>query len=156
MPIRIRPMVAGILAVGVLDILDALIFFGLRGVPPIRILQGVASGLLGREAYAGGVGTAALGLTLHFLIASGVVTTYLVASRRLPALAARPLVYGPLYGVAVYGVMYWMVIPLSAIGGGGPPVSVVMLNGILIHIFGVGIPAALAARAASSPARAAG
>ena len=46
-----RALAAGTLAVGVLDILDAFIFFGLRGAKPIGILQSIASGVLGRAAY---------------------------------------------------------------------------------------------------------
>ena len=50
---------AGLIA-GTLDITDALVFYGLRGVPPVRLPQNIASGLLGRDAFQGGVGTAAL------------------------------------------------------------------------------------------------
>lgn len=47
-----RAIVYGGLVVGTLDILDAVIFFGLwRGVAPIRIFQSIASGLLGRAAF---------------------------------------------------------------------------------------------------------
>ncbi len=143
-------LVAGTLAVGVLDILDAFIFFGLRGASPIGILQSIASGVLGRAAYQGGVRTAALGLLLHFVIAFGVVATYFVASRLVPALNRRPWLYGVLYGLVVYAVMNLVVVPLSAAAlGSGPPALAVRVNGLLIHMFGVGLPAALvAARAA--------
>ena len=100
-----RALAAGTLAVGVLDILDAFIFFGLRGAKPIGILQSIASGVLGRAAYQGGMRTAMLGLLLHFVIAFGVVAVYLVATRIIPALNRRPVVYGVIYGVAVYAVM---------------------------------------------------
>jgi hypothetical protein len=60
---------AGVIA-GILDISAAFIMFGLRGVPPAKILQGIASGLLGKQAFAGGTGTALLGAMLHFLIAT--------------------------------------------------------------------------------------
>ena len=65
-----RALLLGALTVGVLDILDAFVFFGFRGVPPLRILQAIASGVVGREAaVTGGLATAALGLVLHFFIA---------------------------------------------------------------------------------------
>jgi hypothetical protein len=59
-------------------------------------------------------------------------------------------VSGILYGLAVYVVMNYVVIPLSAIGPrtAGIPLAV-HINGVLIHAFGVGLPSALAARAAS-------
>jgi hypothetical protein len=141
-----RALLLGTLAVGVLDILDAIIFFGLRGVAPIRLFQGIASGLLGRAAFSGGVPTAVLGGVLHFFIAFGVAGTYLVASRRLTGLRRSPWIYGPLYGIAVYVVMNYVVIPLSAVTVGPRPVAQVV-NGLAIHAFGVGLPSALAARA---------
>lgn len=141
-----RAIAYGALAVGVLDILDAFVFFGLRGVAPVVILQSIASGVLGRAAYEGGPGTATLGLVLHFFIATSIVTTYVLASRRWPALARRPFIYGPIYGVLVYGVMNLLVVPLSAAAVGSKTWPVVV-NGLLIHIAGVGLPSALSARA---------
>jgi uncharacterized membrane protein len=132
--------------VGVLDLLDALVFFGLRGVPPIRIPQSIASGLLGAAAYRGGAATAALGTLLHFLIAFAIVAVYHLASRRWPSLARRPWLWGPLYGLAVYLVMNLAVVPLSA-AVVGPKTLPVVVNGVLIHLFGVGLPSALSARA---------
>lgn len=151
-----RAIAYGALAVGILDILDAFVFFGLRGVAPLVILQSIASGLLGRAAYQGGLGTAALGLVLHFFIATSIVTAYVLASRAWPALARRPFLHGPLYGILVYGVMNLVVVPLSAAAVGSKTWPVV-INGLLIHVFGVGLPSALAARAAdlssTEPAR---
>ncbi len=143
----------GGLTVAVLDGLDALVFFGLRGVSPARLFQGIASGLLGRSAFEGGMATAFLGVLIHFFIAFAVVITYHFAARRIPRLTRRPLIYGPLYGLLVYGVMNFIIIPLSAIGARSPSTAV-LLNGLLIHALGVGLPAALSAgwssRAASS------
>jgi hypothetical protein len=139
-------LVAGTLIVGTLDILDAFIFFGLRGARPIGILQSIASGVLGRPAYQGGMTTALLGLLLHFFIAFGVVATYLAATRLIPALNRRPVICGLLYGLAVYVVMNFVVVPLSnAAHGSGPTPVVVRVNGLLIHMLGVGLPAALVA-----------
>lgn len=141
-----RALVTGTLVVGILDILDAFIFFGLRGVKPISILQSIASGVLGRTAYQGGLSTALLGLLLHFVIAFGVVATYLIATRLMPSLNRRPLIYGALYGIAVYVVMNFVIVPLShAALGAGPTPLIVRANGVLIHMIGVGLPAALVA-----------
>ncbi len=143
-----RAILLGALTVGVLDGLDAIIFFGLRGVAPHRIFQSIASGLLGRASFQGGAATVALGVLLHFTVALGIVATYHLASRRLPTLAQRPFLWGPLYGIAAYLVMNYVVIPLSAVTRGGTPALPVVVNGVLIHMFGVGMPAALFARAA--------
>ena len=81
-----RALAYGTLVVGVLDLTDALVFFGLRGARPIRIGQSIAAGLLGRAAFSGGWPTALLGVALHFVIALCIVTTYGLLSRRLPLL----------------------------------------------------------------------
>lgn len=145
-----RALLYGTLVAGALDILEVIAFAGVRGVPPVRVLQSVASGVLGRGAYAGGWAAAALGLALHFLIAFCAVAVYQLASRRFPALIRRPLLWGPLYGVAVWGVMNFVVVPLSAAAIGAPTRASV-INGLLIHALGIGIPSALFARAALLP-----
>lgn len=94
-----RAVAYGALTVGVVDGLDAVVFFGLRGVPPGRIFQGIASGFLGRAAFGGGSATVALGVATHFFIALAIVATYYAASRRIAALIERPFLWGPLYGV---------------------------------------------------------
>jgi hypothetical protein len=142
-------IIGGTLVVGTLDILDAIVFFGIRnGTTPIRIFHSIAAGWLGRSAYQGGLPAAALGLATHYFIAFGIVTTYFLASRKIDALVRRPILYGVLYGIAAYFVMNRVVIPLSAIGPQrfviGPP----FFNGILIHALGIGIPSALFASAA--------
>jgi hypothetical protein len=146
---RLRSLALGGLVVGTLDILDAFVFFGLRGVPLIAIPQSIASGVLGRAAYQGGAATAALGLLLHFGISFTIVSVYYAATRWLPALARRPLVFGPPYGLVVYVVMNYVVVPLSAaVVGSGPKPAAVIVNGLLIHMIGVGLPAALFGAAA--------
>lgn len=144
-----RAILLGGLTVGILDGLDATVFFGLRnGAPPHRIFQAIAAGLLGKASFQGGLATAALGVLLHFTIATTIVTTYILASRRLPVLTRRPLLWGPLYGIAAYLVMNLVVVPLSAANGASKTLPVIA-NGVLIHILGVGLPSALFARAAA-------
>ncbi len=62
-------LLGGLIA-GAFDISYACIYtYIVRGTSAIRILQSVASGVLGAKAFAGGLKTAVLGLALHFLIA---------------------------------------------------------------------------------------
>jgi hypothetical protein len=143
-----RAVVYGGLAVGVLDLVDAFVFFGLRsGARPMAILHSIAAGFLGRDAArAGGVPTAIVGLLSHFLVAFCIVTVYVLASRIAPILRQQWLTCGIVFGVIAYVVMTWFVVPLSNAGNGqitfALPVMPVMINGILIHMFGVGLPAA--------------
>jgi hypothetical protein len=133
------------LLVGTLDISDAFIFFGLRGVTPTRILQGIASGVLGRAAFSMGHSSALLGLFFHFFIAFSATTVFLVASRKIPV-ASHPWLYGTLFGVALYIVMNYVALPLSKIGLRPTPPLVPLINGVAALIFCIGIPLAFIAR----------
>jgi hypothetical protein len=128
---------------GCLDITSAIVIWLIRGVPLIKGFQGIASGLIGREsAVQGGLATAALGFALHFFIMFCVVIGYFLARRGLPALTRCPIPSGIVYGVIVYLVMYWVVVPLSRIGPRPHSVSN-DTTAILIHIFLIGLPIAL-------------
>jgi hypothetical protein len=129
---------------GILDLLDAFVVFGYLGVSPRRILQSIASGAFGAEAYKGGTAMAAAGLAFHFLIALVVAAVYYAAARRMRVLVERPFLCGLAFGVAVRLVMQHIVLPLSAARAGPMPWPLVV-NGVLIHAFGIGLPIALAA-----------
>jgi uncharacterized membrane protein YagU involved in acid resistance len=140
---------AGALVIGTLDAAYAIIFWGMRGVAPIRIFQSIAAGLLGRSAaMSGGLRTEALGLALHYFISLGIVVVYWIASRYLPLLTQRPILYGAIYGVLVYLFMNYVVIPLSATSRSRFLLSWVVCS-VIVHAFLIGVPAALFARRAS-------
>ncbi len=132
------------LIVGTMDITSAIIITLLRGGTIMRLLQFVASGLLGKQAFAGGLPIAALGLALHFLIAFGLVTVFYFASGRLAFLRQHPVTSGIIYGLIIFAVMNLIVLPLSA---AAPRHS---LSGDLIqigiHMFVIGLPASLLLR----------
>jgi len=65
------------------------------------------------KAFAGGWKTAALGAVCHFFIAFSAAAVFYMASRKLTFMTRRPIPSGILYGIAVYLVMYWIVMPLS-------------------------------------------
>lgn len=145
----IRSVLAGGLIAGVCDITYAVAFSGFRGVPPIRILQSVASGLLGAKAFDGGWSSAALGLALHFLIALILAVIFYLASRSLSVLVRHPVICGLCYGFAVYWTMNLVVLPLSAFPRKVSFVPIVVVTGLLVHMFFVGLPIALAVRRAA-------
>src|SRR5689334_18610115 len=89
---------AGLVA-GTLDITAAFIVYGYFGLKPMRLLQGIAGGLLGPRTFAGGLTTALLGLLCHFLIAYSAAVVYFAVSRWLPFLVEHAVVSGFLYGV---------------------------------------------------------
>ncbi len=137
---------AGVIA-GALDLAAACVQAFLAGRTPVRMLQGIASGWLGRASFQAGGWSAALGFVTHFFIATTAAAIYWAASRRLPALVRRAWLFGALYGVAVYAIMYELVIPLSAIHRRLPRSPQDLLVGLLIHVVCVGWPIALTLRA---------
>ena len=141
-------VVAGGLLAGALDITYAGVFWALKAsVPFSRILQSVAAGLLGTASFAGGAPTAALGLTLHLSIATTMSVTYFAVSLVMPVLRARPWLFGGLYGAALYVVMNFVVIPLSATTRGAADPLWVTLS-VVVHIVLIGMPIAHCAQRA--------
>jgi hypothetical protein len=115
-----RRVLATILAAGLtagtLDITAALAVYTHFDARSELLLQGIASGVLGKHAFDGGVPTALLGLGLHFAIAMSWALLYYFANRSIIRVRTHPISSGILYGLVVYGVMNHIVIPLSAIG----------------------------------------
>jgi len=133
------------LTCGAMDISAALVVYGLMGSKPLRLLQGIAGGILGPRTYSGGTSTALLGLALHFVVAFGAATVFFLASRVVPLLLNHAVVSGVLYGIAVYFFMNRVVVQVSA--ATKFPFSIkMMLIGVIIHIFCVGIPISLSIR----------
>jgi len=143
---RGRAILAGGLAVAVLDGLDALVAYKLAfGMTPVVVYQAVASGMLGPSAFAGGATTALIGLAVHLLIAFTAAAVFVLASERLPQLRRDAVQWGLIFGVGVFAVMSFVVIPLSRIPASTPPLPLI-LNGVIGHALLVGLPIALAAR----------
>jgi hypothetical protein len=147
-PRALDTIVLGGIAIGVLDFLDASIFFPLYyGISFFDVWHGPASGILGRDASrAGGVNTAILGIFLHFCVAFSIATAYFLLSRVVPILVKHPIAAGLLYGIAAHFVMQYAVIPMSAIGTipNWPPLGS-LLNSLIGHALLVGLPVALIA-----------
>src|SRR5215813_3283528 len=140
-----KAIVAGGLTAGVMDCLAATINAGLKGVSFSRVWQYVASGALGPSSYNYGSGSVILGLFFHFLIAFTAATVFYFLSRWYPILVSKPFLFGPLYGIAVYFFMGYLVVPLSL--AAKIPFSIQgMFIGIFIHIICVGLPIALITR----------
>jgi len=140
----------GGLIAGTMDITAAILTYKVRNnVPPIRILQSVASGLLGKDAFTGGARAAALGLFLHFVIAFGATTAFYLASRKMPWLIQHAVIAGILYGMFVQQFMQQVVLPLSAFHKAPFSFSALVI-GLVTHIICVGLPIALAVKKFSS------
>jgi hypothetical protein len=166
----LRAILIGALIAGALDIAFAFVFYGpvSYGLTPMQVLQSVARGWFGREAArAGGWNTAVIGLATHFTIATAMATVFVVAATRIKALTAEAVVAGLLYGLVLYVVMNYIVVPLSAAHSSGhfaasmsevmerlstafsalrPPEPFQLAGTIFTHTVFVGLPIALAAK----------
>lgn len=96
---------------GSLDILAAAL---INRVDPLIIMRAIASGLLGRAAFQGGLPVAALGLLLQWAMSLLIAAIFVFAAGRMSWLSQRWITAGLLYGVVVFAVMEYVVVPLSA------------------------------------------
>ena len=148
---RMRHSIGSVLRIGLiagtLDITDAIVFSAFRHVMPVRIFQYIASGLTGMWAFHAGAVSVVLGMAIHYAIAMFWTVLYWQASRAMPVLVRRPVVYGLLYGGLVYGVMNFVVLPLTRVPHAHSAPSVASLvNAVLALLFCIGLTVALLTR----------
>lgn len=137
-----QSIAAGGLIAGAVDIAAASLIFHAE---PLRVLRSVASGLIGRTAaHDGGLAASLTGAACQEAISLIFAAFYVLAGLRfLPVLLRRPWLFGALYGVGVYGVMNYLVVPLSAAHGHAPgePAAIaknmaaMILYGLIIALF---------------------
>ncbi len=135
------------LVAGTLDITENIVFNAFRGITPWRIFQYIASGLLGRHSFQMGWTSVGLGIAIHYAIALGWTGIFYIAATKFVALARRPILSGLVYGVIVYLVMNFLVLPMTAV----PPRPTAMtlvnrVNAVLALMFCIGLPIALLVR----------
>jgi len=154
-----RLIFRGTLVAGTLDILSAFLFGGLAGAGPVRILHSVAAGPFGEGIRGTGIGGAALGLIVHFSIMSVMVGAFVLAAARQDLLVRKPVLSGLIYGLLLYLVMYWIVLPYRWPTAFPQTGAWQVGNALFSHLICVGLPIALIAahafkrpKTANSPA----
>jgi len=135
-----RPILVGGALAGTFDLTSAFITFGL-GNPRL-----IAGGLLGKPALQGGTGTWILGVFLHYFIACSAAAIFCLTSSRLRFLKDHWVVSGLFYGIAIYLVMFLVVLPLCAYHFMGPYQYKDLLKGILTHMLIIGLPISFSLR----------
>lgn len=145
-----RAVLYATVVVGVLDATDGVVFLGLHGQNPIQVLQYIATSLLGPRSFEDGLGSAALGLALHFATSLVVAAIYILASRRITVLRTRWAPLGLLYGAAVWAVMNLLFLPLTAVVS-SQLTGAALANGLIGHAVFVGLPSAYFAMRAGAP-----
>ena len=107
-------VVYGGLIIAVGDMIFAVtLWFTWNAAGLVKVFQTIAVGVLGKDSYQGGIAAALLGAALHLFMATMFVAAYTLAGQRAPALLRKPFVVGPLYGVLLYAIMNFVVMPLS-------------------------------------------
>jgi len=136
------------LIAGTMDILSAFIKYLIEGKTQVEtILKYIASGILGKKAFAGGPGTAVLGLLLHYLIAFIFTITLFWLYGKMKLARFSPVLTGFLYGIFVWLVMNLAVVPNSKVPRATGPFNWTQaLIGALILVACIGIPVSLIAR----------
>src|SRR6185436_13475035 len=141
----LRPILTATLVAGTLDILAAVALSLIFGRGPMAMLRGVASGPFPGATEWDGAGSV-LGLVVHSTLMAVMVTVYMIAADRRPALRAKPLQWGVIYGLITFVVMNLIVVPLR-FPGAFPPSPRGVATQLFCHIVLVGIPIAwIAAR----------
>jgi hypothetical protein len=84
----------------------------IENVGPVRVLQGIAGFWLGNSAATSGSAGAALGAATHIGLATIMAAAFVAMYRSLPVLRGSFIKMGTVYGIALYGVMYGIVLPL--------------------------------------------
>jgi hypothetical protein len=136
----VRLVVVGWFVCGTLDIVEVLIFTWLRSRGPAEhVLQFIATGVMGGAAFHQGWGSALLGLTIHYVISLFWVTLFVLVVRRWPALVRWDLAFGVLYGLVMYAVMNFIVVPLTRIGPRPMAHGASLVNGVLALVICFGV-----------------
>lgn len=128
-------IVLGGVVAATLDIGAAML---ISGASLTTILQFIASGLIGKAAFDGGGATEVLGAALQELMGLIIAAIFVLASLAAPALRRAWIPSGLAYGVVIYAVMNYVVMPLSAVGR-IPSFSLegLIKNGLAMLVFGL-------------------
>lgn len=137
-----KPILSAWLVAGTLDITVASIYYPLAyGLKLTALYQGIASGVLGPTAFSGGVGTALLGLALHYLITLIWTCFFYFVFPFVRKVLRNPFVNAGLYGVFVSCAMTFVVLPLSNVPHSGQPLNILHFAiDTVILIFTIGTP----------------
>jgi hypothetical protein len=107
----LKAILAGGLVAATIDIGSAVL---ISGHSARRILQTIAGGLLAKASFDGGLRTVFLGLVLQELMGLIIAAIYVGVALRVPTLRRRWIGSGAAYGVLIFFVMNYLVVPLSA------------------------------------------
>ena len=134
----IKAILLATLIAGILDASGAMIHFKIN-VPdanPLLIWRSVAGGALGDTARSGGLFPwVIVGILFHFLIVFLFASFFSFIYPKIKALQKNSIVTGLLYGIFIWVVMNFLVLPLSNIKSQNKMWAIVNTNGKLHAVF---------------------
>lgn len=139
LPWAVLAMLGGVIA-GALDLGFAIILAHRRGVAAGHMLQSIGSGVLGRASYAMGTASELVGLACHFGIAMGMAFAYFLLTRWEPWLRRHVMTGAIAYGVLLYVMMEFVIVPFSAAPFRLPVTPAGVFTSLLSHICFVALP----------------
>lgn len=139
-----RPILAGTAVAGTLDLLAMFLLAWARRLrPPGDVLRTVATGPFGDIMRDAGPFAALTGLITHYGLVAAMVAIFVMAARAAPGLLRHPVPIGLAYGVIIYLVMHWVVLPFrwpTELPSRSPLDVAIAL---IFHVWLVGVPIAL-------------
>jgi hypothetical protein len=142
-PSAIATIIKAWVIAGSLDISSAFLHYYYKtGKNPLKVLNYVAGGIFGKDAFTGGSGTEVTGLLLHYFIALCWTVLFFFICPYLIRWVKSTVLAGLLYGVFVWAFMNFVVVRLSAL----PTPAFVLSNALvamLIIMFAVGLPVSI-------------
>ena len=138
-------LITGLVA-GTLDIIAAGIQFYIRtGRGPEPVLRYIASGVFGKDAFAGATtGMALWGLLFHYIIAFGLTIFFFIIYPKIAWVRRQPVLAGIVYGIFAWIVTTQVIVPLSLVNQ-GPLQLKQALIAVGILIICIGLPISLLA-----------
>jgi uncharacterized membrane protein YagU involved in acid resistance len=143
-PQILKAIVAGGLTGATGDFISAMLIYHL---PPLTVGKAVARGWFGNASMQMGNDVAVIGIVSHYAIVLVAAAIFVLASLRFPVLRRRAWIVGPLFGLCIYLTMHFVVLPLSAVHATRNPKGLQLIEELVGHMFLVGLPIALWARA---------
>jgi hypothetical protein len=135
----------GLLA-GSLDILSAFVQAWLaRGTSPVIVLQYVASGAVGKTAFAGGWLMALLGLLFHFIIAYSFTALFFIIYPSIKFFARNIVLTAIIYGIFIFIAMDMVVLRFTRVPPGTFHLDKALIATAIL-IVAIGLPVSFFAR----------
>ncbi|HEX9828500.1 MAG TPA: hypothetical protein VGA80_18030 [Flavobacteriaceae bacterium] len=134
------------LIAGTLDISAAFIkSYFVNDVLPSRVLQYIASGIFGSDAFSGGFGIMAIGLLVHYVIAFSCTTCFFWLYPKWGVFKKSMVLNSILIALVAWIVTTRIIVPLSKIKPGQFDISNALVA-VAILIVCIGFPIAFSAK----------